>query len=306
MFNALCLRLVDEKLNMNDSSQYIVFIFLGPKCSNQKIRKGQWFKNLEVFNTSKYGQGLRTTATVPKGTFLCEYIGEIITEEKFFDRMSNIYSKDEHHYTMKLTQNLVIDAYRMGNIARFANHSCLPNCEFQKWTVDGLPRMCMFSLRAIRPGEELTYDYNFQCFNTQSQQPCYCESPKCRGFIGAKQQTNGTLSATTLDSPVCSPHPSINNQRLSQKDRRAIVQSSIFLLRNLRRVRERYEMKKKTEQQKLKQQTASSSSSSSSLFFAQNYYHPNRNHCKTSVPSLRKNPKLSHKGSSMFLKIVRH
>ncbi|CAF4552163.1 unnamed protein product, partial [Rotaria magnacalcarata] len=66
---------------------------------------------------------------------------------------------------MKLTQNLVIDAYRMGSIARFANHSCSPNCEFQKWTVDGLQRMCMFSLRPIKAGEELTYDYNFECFN---------------------------------------------------------------------------------------------------------------------------------------------
>lgn len=270
----------------------LTFSSLGPRCSNQKIRKGQWFKHLEVFDTSKYGQGVRTTAAIPRGTFLCEYVGEIITEEKFFDRMSNIYSKDEHHYTMKLTQNLVIDAYRMGSIARFANHSCAPNCEFQKWTVDGLPRMCMFSLRTIRPGEELTYDYNFQCFNSQTQQPCYCESAKCRGSIGAKQQAVVTTPSTsTPNSPVHSPFPSIVNQRLSQKDRRSIVQSSIFLLRNLRRIRERYERKKKTEQQKLKQQAAASS-----LFFAQNYYHPNRNAHKPSVPSLRNAPKLSSKG----------
>ncbi|CAF4453752.1 unnamed protein product, partial [Rotaria sp. Silwood2] len=170
------------------------------KCSNQKIRKSQWFKHLEVFDTSKYGQGLRTTAPIAKGTFVCEYVGEIITEEKFHERMANLYSKDEHHYTMKLTQNLVIDAYRMGSIARFANHSCSPNCEFQKWTVDGLQRMCMFSLRPIKAGEELTYDYNFQCFNLQAQQPCYCESSKCRGTIGTKQQP--TLTTTTNNTSV--------------------------------------------------------------------------------------------------------
>ena len=45
------------------------------------------------------------------------------------------------------------------------NHACEPNCEIQKWTVNGLYRMALFSLRNIEPGEELTYDYNFSLFN---------------------------------------------------------------------------------------------------------------------------------------------
>ena len=260
---------------------------LGSKCSNQRIRKGQWFKHLEVFDTSKYGQGLRTTSPISKGTFLCEYVGEIITDEKFLDRMSNVYSKDEHHYTMKFSQNLVIDAYRMGNVARFANHSCSPNCEFQKWTVDGLPRMCMFSLRTIKPGEELTYDYNFQCFNLQAQQPCYCESSKCRGFIGAKQQP--TLPSTPTTSSASQPS---TNHKLTQRDKRAIVQSSIFLLRNLRRIKERQELRRKNQQNKLKQQSATA------VFFSQNYYHPNRANHKSTLTSLRKTPKIAHKGKT--------
>ncbi|CAF1039536.1 unnamed protein product [Rotaria sordida] len=256
----------------------------GVKCSNQKIRKSQWFKHLEVFDTSKYGQGLRTTVPIQKGTFLCEYVGEIITEEKFHERMANIYSKDEHHYTMKLTQNLVIDAYRMGSVARFANHSCSPNCEFQKWTVEGLQRMCMFSLRPIKAGEELTYDYNFQCFNLQAQQPCYCESLKCRGTIGTKQQstlitTNNNTSITTI-------------QKLTQREKRMILQSSIFLLRNLRRIKEKQELRKKNSN-KLKQQI--DKQSTISLFFAQNYYHSNPLYNKSTLASLRKTPKLAHK-----------
>ncbi|CAF2743751.1 unnamed protein product [Rotaria sp. Silwood2] len=255
------------------------------KCSNQKIRKSQWFKHLEVFDTSKYGQGLRTTAPIAKGTFVCEYVGEIITEEKFHERMANLYSKDEHHYTMKLTQNLVIDAYRMGSIARFANHSCSPNCEFQKWTVDGLQRMCMFSLRPIKAGEELTYDYNFQCFNLQAQQPCYCESSKCRGTIGTKQQP--TLTTTTNNTSVTTI------QKLTQREKRMILHSSIFLLRSLKRIKEKQELRKKNNN-KLKQQ--SDKQSTTSLFFAQNYYHSNPLNNKSTLASLRKNPKLAHKG----------
>ena len=45
------------------------------------------------------------------------------------------------------------------------NHSCEPNCEMQKWSVNGLFRMALFALREIQPHEELSYDYNFSLFN---------------------------------------------------------------------------------------------------------------------------------------------
>jgi SET domain-containing protein len=48
---------------------------------------------------------------------------------------------------------------------RFVNHSCEPNCEMQKWSVNGLFRMALFALREIHPHEELSYDYNFSLFN---------------------------------------------------------------------------------------------------------------------------------------------
>jgi hypothetical protein len=209
--------------------------------------------------------------------------------------MTNLYSKDEHHYTMKLTQNLVIDAYRMGSIARFANHSCSPNCEFQKWTVDGLQRMCMFSSKTIKSGEELTYDYNFQCFNLEAQQPCYCESSKCRGIIGSKQQTTSSPSTTTNNNNNTNHNHQIGNiQRLTQREKRIILQSSIFLLRNLRRIKEKRELRKKDQNNKLKQQT--DKQSGMSLFLTQNYYHSNGLNNKSTLASLRKTPKLTHKG----------
>ena len=272
---------------------------LGSKCSNQKIRKLQWYKHLEVFETSKYGQGLRTTANISKGTFLCEYVGEIISEEKFHERMTNLYSKDEHHYAMKLTHNFVIDAYRMGSVARFANHSCSPNCEFQKWTVDGLQHMCLFSSRTIKAGEELTYDYKFQCFNLQSQQPCYCESPKCRGTIGTKQQQSSTTTTSPPPTTVTNNHqPNVQMHRLTQREKRLVLQSSIFLLRNLRRIKEKRDWNKKNGNNQLKRQT--DKQSSMSLFFAQNYYHSHGSCHKSTLASLRRAPKLVHKGKSSF------
>jgi hypothetical protein len=198
-----------------------------------------------------------------------------------------MYSNDEHHYTMKLTQNSVIDAYRKGNIARFANHSCSPNCGFEKWTVDGLQRMCMFSLRPIKAGEELTYDYNFQCFNLQAQQPCYCESQKCRGKIGAKQQA----TSLKINNNNNNNH-STTNQRLTQREKQMVIKSSIFLLRNLRRIKAK-ELRKKNNN-KLKQQI--DKQSATSLFFPQNYYHSNGSNNKSTLTSLRKTRKVPHKG----------
>lgn len=78
----------------------------------------------------------------------------------------------------------MIDGHRMGGDGRFVNHSCEPNCEMQKWSVHGLPRMALFASRDIKPGEELTYDYNFALFNPSEGQQCRCGSSACRGVIG--------------------------------------------------------------------------------------------------------------------------
>ena len=49
-----------------------------------------------------------------------------------------------------------------GALGRFINHSCDPNCETQKWVVRGELAIGLFALRDIHPGEELTFDYNFE------------------------------------------------------------------------------------------------------------------------------------------------
>jgi hypothetical protein len=77
----------------------------------------------------------------------------------------------------------VIDATRQGNLSRFANHSCDPNCETQKWFVRGLPRMGVFAKRTLRKGEEVCFDYQFERVGTKKQR-CHCGSANCRGFLG--------------------------------------------------------------------------------------------------------------------------
>lgn len=69
------------------------------------------------------------------GEFILEYTGEVVTIDEFRHRMAMEYARDHHHYCLTLDSKFVIDGYRMGNIGRFVNHSCDPNCEMQKWSV---------------------------------------------------------------------------------------------------------------------------------------------------------------------------
>ncbi|KAH8272251.1 hypothetical protein KR018_006672, partial [Drosophila ironensis] len=103
-----------------------------------------------------------------------------------------------------LDGGLVIDGQRMGSDCRFVNHSCEPNCEMQKWSVNGLSRMVLFAKRPIAQGEELTYDYNFSLFNPSEGQPCRCRMPQCRGVIGGKSQRVKPL-------PAADPKPSADS-----------------------------------------------------------------------------------------------
>ena len=86
-------------------------------------------------------------------------------------------------YYMSLGPNQLIDATDKGNASRFINHSCDPNCEIQKWKTGNTSSVGIFAIRDILPGEELTFDYQFDR-DDNNQIPCFCGSPKCRHVLG--------------------------------------------------------------------------------------------------------------------------
>lgn len=84
---------------------------------------------------------------------------------------------------MALKSDAIIDATQQGNVSRFINHSCDPNAETQKWTVNGDLRVGFFARKSLKSGDEVTFDYQFQRYGKEAQR-CYCESSNCRGWIG--------------------------------------------------------------------------------------------------------------------------
>jgi [histone H3]-lysine36 N-trimethyltransferase len=130
------------------------------------------------------GFGIRANRDIPAETFIIEYVGEVL-DNKQFEKRAKKYSenKNTHYYFMALKSNAIIDATKKGNISRFINHSCDPNAETQKWTVNGELRVGFFSRKDVKAGEEITFDYQYQRYGKEAQK-CYCGAGSCRGWIG--------------------------------------------------------------------------------------------------------------------------
>ncbi|XP_055593852.1 probable histone-lysine N-methyltransferase CG1716 [Uranotaenia lowii] len=176
-----------NKLLMIECGQRCV---VGDRCTNKRIQKAE-YANCQVFRTEKKGFGVQASIAIPPGEFIMEYVGEVLNSEQFEDR-AEIYSKEKnkHYYFMALRSDAIIDATTKGNISRFINHSCDPNAETQKWTVNGELRIGFFSTKYILPGEEITFDYQFQRYGRKAQK-CYCEADNCTGWIGGDPGSDG-------------------------------------------------------------------------------------------------------------------
>lgn len=125
------------------------FCKAGDKCQNQRFEKRQ-YPNMVERRIEGKGWGLVTLETIPAGTFIIEYVGELINQKEFDRRIHEMQqTKDEHYYFLTLTRDLIIDAGPRGNSSRFINHSCEPNCETQCWQVKGNTRVGLFALDDI-------------------------------------------------------------------------------------------------------------------------------------------------------------
>ncbi len=169
----------------------------GAGCQNQRFQLKQ-YAPVSVIKTEKKGHGLRARAKLEPDDFIFEYIGEVINEAAFRRRMIR-YDEEgiKHFYFMSLQNGVFIDATKKGNLGRFCNHSCNPNCYVDKWVVGDKLRMGIFAKRHIKAGEELVFNYNVDRYGADPQ-PCYCGEPNCTGFIGGKTQTERATKLPTL------------------------------------------------------------------------------------------------------------
>ena len=89
-----------------------------------------------------------------------------------------------HTFIFGIEHDHNIDGGAKGNSARWINHSCQPNCD----TFEENKRIFIRAIRAIRPGEELTFDYAIEAGERltralKARWPCWCGSKRCRGTV---------------------------------------------------------------------------------------------------------------------------
>lgn len=119
----------------------------------------------------------------------CADSGEVITAEELSKRRAE-RDPTAAFYFASLGEGLFIDAERRGSYARFANHSCEPNCALEKWTVGHEPRLVLVAMRDIPKLTELCYNYNAGggVADITHAQRCRCGAQHCSGTIGARRK----------------------------------------------------------------------------------------------------------------------
>ncbi|XP_031295954.2 histone-lysine N-methyltransferase NSD3 isoform X2 [Camelus dromedarius] len=170
----------------------------GERCQNQCFTK-RLYPDAEIIKTERRGWGLRTKRSIKKGEFVNEYVGELIDEEECRLRIKRAHENSDR----------IIDAGPKGNYSRFMNHSCNPNCETQKWTVNGDVRVGLFALCDIPAGMELTFNYNLDCLGN-GRTECHCGADNCSGFLGVRPKA---ACASTTEEKA-------KNAKLKQKRRK--------------------------------------------------------------------------------------
>jgi SET domain-containing protein len=120
------------------------------------------------------GWGVYATETIPKNKRIIFYSGEKISNRESLKREQR-YIRKGHIWCFKLTNRTVIDAGVGGNIARFINHACKPNCyiEIKKGVI------WVRAAKTIRKGQELTYHYNT---DGEGLIECKCQ-PGCQTLL---------------------------------------------------------------------------------------------------------------------------
>ncbi len=137
----------------------------------------------EVRRSRIQGRGVFATRRIRTGQVLTEYIGEQLTHEEADARYDD--SSGRHHtFLFVVNDDVVLDARRRGNDAKYINHSCEPNCE----SVIDDDRVWIQAIKPITPGTELVYDYRFEWDDSYDADDvryyaCRCGSAKCRGTI---------------------------------------------------------------------------------------------------------------------------
>jgi SET domain-containing protein len=118
------------------------------------------------------GKGCFAAIRFPRGKKIADYAGELISNAEANRRASRRVLR-----ICAIDDRWSLDGSRWGNGTHYINHSCEPN-SFMKILYGHIQ---FYALRDIRPGEEITIDYESTLHSDRKR--CYCGAKTCRGTI---------------------------------------------------------------------------------------------------------------------------
>ncbi len=150
--------------------------FDGKHCENNVLQRFE--SNLtskshplvEIVTMSAKGKGLRAKESIPKYTFIAEYIGK---------KLQGNESKIKNGRYVMMIGGVYYNAEDMSSYAQLINNGCDPNCIVEQWEVDGRVRAKVIAIRNIAKEEELTIKYKWN----RKEVTCFCGSSRCIGYI---------------------------------------------------------------------------------------------------------------------------
>jgi hypothetical protein len=137
---------------------------------------------MQVYKTYGMGWGVKSLVDIPKGGFVCEYVGELISDAEAEQRENDSYLFDLEN---RDGDTFCIDANRFGNVTRFINHSCSPNLVpvkvFTSHQDLRFPHIAMFASKNIKKGDVLGFDYGEKFWVIKHKYfTCWCGLDKCK------------------------------------------------------------------------------------------------------------------------------
>ena len=146
-------------------------------------------RRIQVRRSRIHGKGVFALQPLAKGQTLIEYTGEVIAWPEALRRHPHDPNDPHHTFNFSIKEEHVIDGKVGGNTSRWINHACKPNCEADE--TDG--RVFIKTLRAIKPGEELFYDYGLVIDERytpklKKQYECRCGARSCRATMLAPRR----------------------------------------------------------------------------------------------------------------------
>ncbi|XP_061371680.1 histone-lysine N-methyltransferase SUVR3 isoform X2 [Gastrolobium bilobum] len=157
----------------------------GPECGNRSSQKGVAVR-VKIVRDERKGWGVWADQFIRKGEFEAQSRHQYYDELALHGRFSSaLLVVREHLPSGKACLRSNIDATRIGNVARFVNHSCDGGTLSTKLVRSSgalFPRLCFFALKDIQHDEELTFSYG-ETRKRPNGLPCFCNSPSCFGTL---------------------------------------------------------------------------------------------------------------------------